>query len=633
MDMRRRLAVIAMACAAAVPALRAAAEETDPIAPAVETDVLIESPANAPDDVLAEPREVTVDFDVTPPSAEISTDIDVLLEAPPGAEGEEIEVELLPAEEPLPPPQEGSAPPVAENRARLRLAPSTTPGPTVERHVEVRLAPSADAAPRAENSFEVQIAPPSTDPLPVQEEQPVPNRERRAIQRRVELQRAQAQQQAEAIRQQAEAQAQAARAQAEVARQQAQEAARRARAQESDQRNAFRGQQERLEFERRRIQEEQRRLQDRQRELQAEFQRAQREFARAQAQAQPPPTPARRGGGFRQAQPPGQPGMPGGAGMAPGGPMPPSASPQNQSQYEQDLLKAHGFAPQGGEGWQSAPFLGLSTAPTPPALRQHLGLPDGIGLVVHSVEGGSAAEAAGVQKNDIVHKLNDQLLVNGEQLAVLVRTFKPGEEVRLSLYRGGKSLEVTARLGERKMPPLSQTPGIAPPGGMPGMGGMGGGGIWPGTPQPWGMPPQQELSPWGGGMAPQQFRFTPAQPTPPRRLPPSTPRNALPVPQQPNFRWNPLHPPQPVQPPQPTQPPQGHNPYQAPQLHVAPVPQPAPRPTPYPAPVAPAAPAVVVEPAQPAEPPAAPPPSIEPAPVPAESVAELPEPAVEPVQP
>lgn len=101
---------------------------------------------------------------------------------------------------------------------------------------------------------------------------------------------------------------------------------------------------------------------------------------------------------------------------------------------------------------EKASFLGVRTAPVPPSLRPHVDLPKGVGLVVESVEPDSPAAAAGLKQYDILHKLGDQLLINTEQLAALIRLNPPDTEVTLSLIRQGKPMEVKAKLVEREVP-------------------------------------------------------------------------------------------------------------------------------------------------------------------------------------
>lgn len=99
-------------------------------------------------------------------------------------------------------------------------------------------------------------------------------------------------------------------------------------------------------------------------------------------------------------------------------------------------------------------YLGVGTSSPPEALQRQLQLKPGLGLVVEQVEPGSPAEQAGVKQFDVLQKLNDQLLVNPEQLLVLVRTFKAGDQVKLTVIREGKPQELTARLVERDVPPV-----------------------------------------------------------------------------------------------------------------------------------------------------------------------------------
>src|SRR4051812_14577750 len=77
-----------------------------------------------------------------------------------------------------------------------------------------------------------------------------------------------------------------------------------------------------------------------------------------------------------------------------------------------------------GAAMEKGAWLGVNTSPPPHVLRQQLQLPRGVGLVVDMVAPDSPAQAAGVKQYDVLHKLNDQILINQQQLAVLVRTFK-----------------------------------------------------------------------------------------------------------------------------------------------------------------------------------------------------------------
>jgi hypothetical protein len=85
-----------------------------------------------------------------------------------------------------------------------------------------------------------------------------------------------------------------------------------------------------------------------------------------------------------------------------------------------------------------------------------LKLTRGFGLVVDTVEPDSAAANAGVERYDILQKLNDQILVNSSQLGVLVRSMKPGDAVALTVLRAGQPMTLNATLTEKELPVLSE---------------------------------------------------------------------------------------------------------------------------------------------------------------------------------
>jgi hypothetical protein len=104
---------------------------------------------------------------------------------------------------------------------------------------------------------------------------------------------------------------------------------------------------------------------------------------------------------------------------------------------------------------EKATFLGIVASPAATALHNETKLPRGVGLVVEFVDAGSPAEKAGIKKGDILQKLDDQLLINSQQLAVLVRDKKPGDAVKITALRGGeinKSQVVEVTLGEKELP-------------------------------------------------------------------------------------------------------------------------------------------------------------------------------------
>ncbi len=117
-------------------------------------------------------------------------------------------------------------------------------------------------------------------------------------------------------------------------------------------------------------------------------------------------------------------------------------------------------------------YLGVATSPATETLAEQLRLPPGVGLVVDFVAPESPAAKAGLRQHDVLRKLDDQLLINAPQLAVLVRMHKPADEVALTILRGGEEEKVPVALGETEQVAGAATPW--PPHGfvMPERGGL-----------------------------------------------------------------------------------------------------------------------------------------------------------------
>src|ERR1041384_6004360 len=96
--------------------------------------------------------------------------------------------------------------------------------------------------------------------------------------------------------------------------------------------------------------------------------------------------------------------------------------------------------------------LGVDTSQVPTVVSDQLGLAKGFGLVVDYVEPNSPAATAGVQQNDILKMLNEQILMEPSQLRKLLQTFSDGTEVTLTILRKGKEQKVTAKLAKKEVP-------------------------------------------------------------------------------------------------------------------------------------------------------------------------------------
>src|SRR6267378_4064830 len=97
-------------------------------------------------------------------------------------------------------------------------------------------------------------------------------------------------------------------------------------------------------------------------------------------------------------------------------------------------------------------FLGVETSQVPSVVSEQLGLPKGFGLVVDYVVPDSPSAAAGVQQNDIIKMLNDQILTEPDQLSKLVRSYSEGTTVTLTVLRKGKEEKVGVKLSKKEVP-------------------------------------------------------------------------------------------------------------------------------------------------------------------------------------
>jgi hypothetical protein len=97
-------------------------------------------------------------------------------------------------------------------------------------------------------------------------------------------------------------------------------------------------------------------------------------------------------------------------------------------------------------------YLGVDTSQVPTVVSDQLDLAKGFGLVVDYVEPNSPAATAGVQQNDILKMLNDQILIEPSQLRKLLQTFPEGTEVTLTVLRKGQEQKLTAKLAKKEVP-------------------------------------------------------------------------------------------------------------------------------------------------------------------------------------
>jgi membrane-associated protease RseP (regulator of RpoE activity) len=100
------------------------------------------------------------------------------------------------------------------------------------------------------------------------------------------------------------------------------------------------------------------------------------------------------------------------------------------------------------EAKEKVTFLGVSTLHLAPPLREHLEIPEGFGIQIHDVVADSPAESAGLKKNDILLRFDDQALISPEHLSLLVRQKDASEQVKLTFLRKGAEETISVELGQ-----------------------------------------------------------------------------------------------------------------------------------------------------------------------------------------
>ena len=97
-------------------------------------------------------------------------------------------------------------------------------------------------------------------------------------------------------------------------------------------------------------------------------------------------------------------------------------------------------------GYIEKPYIGVSVL-TVSDETQKYGLPGGAS--VQSITKDSPAEEAGLQVNDIITKVNDTEIASSTGLVKIVRAANPGDELKLTVYRQGETLELTITVGRQ----------------------------------------------------------------------------------------------------------------------------------------------------------------------------------------
>lgn len=98
------------------------------------------------------------------------------------------------------------------------------------------------------------------------------------------------------------------------------------------------------------------------------------------------------------------------------------------------------------KGYFAKPYIGVSVTDVSQETQSY-GLPQG--AAVKAVAQDSPAEAAGLQVNDIITKVNDTAITASSDLVSLVGKAVAGDKLVMQVYRQGVTMEITVTVGEQ----------------------------------------------------------------------------------------------------------------------------------------------------------------------------------------
>lgn len=102
------------------------------------------------------------------------------------------------------------------------------------------------------------------------------------------------------------------------------------------------------------------------------------------------------------------------------------------------------------KGYFARPYMGIRYQPINPEIASRYDLPAEWGVYVMEVVEGSPASKAGLEPGDIITKIGDIALDERHSYVNTLFTFKPGDEITLTIVRDGKEMQVQITLGEAK---------------------------------------------------------------------------------------------------------------------------------------------------------------------------------------
>ncbi len=94
-------------------------------------------------------------------------------------------------------------------------------------------------------------------------------------------------------------------------------------------------------------------------------------------------------------------------------------------------------------------WLGIESTALSTELAEAFNLPLGSGILISGIYGNGPAKAAGLERGDIILRINDMVTHDARKVMNNVAKLKPGSKVNIAVLRNGKEKIVSAEVGER----------------------------------------------------------------------------------------------------------------------------------------------------------------------------------------
>jgi serine protease Do len=120
------------------------------------------------------------------------------------------------------------------------------------------------------------------------------------------------------------------------------------------------------------------------------------------------------------------------------------ALPINQARAVVDQLRERGEVRRGWIG------ILMNNTGIDETMQEYYKLPDTHGVLINRVEERGPAEAAGLQRGDVIREVDGLPVRDNLDMISKISSRQPGEKVRLTIIRGGQELKKTVTLGDRQ---------------------------------------------------------------------------------------------------------------------------------------------------------------------------------------